>query len=157
MTRPIAGGCCCAFLMAFRIFGQPAPEAFEVASVKIHEGPLTRILGFSSSGPRVAMEGYPAIGLVMEAFNLKNYQVSFAGPVPGGDDTYYDIVAIAAGNRTPGRDEFRHMLQTLLAERFHLKTHHEMKEIRFTRWSWVNADPGLWRVRPAQVSRPTTE
>ena len=52
-----------------------APVAFEVAAIHPHQGPLHTIMGFSSSGPRLRLEGYNQIQLVMEAYNLKPYQV----------------------------------------------------------------------------------
>ena len=130
MIRPI-GSASLIVLMTSGVFGQsaPPPRAFEVASVKPHQGPLSRIFDFSSSGPRVTLQAYPPIGLIMEAYNLKNYQVTFAASVPQPDYTYYDIVAKAEGNGAPTRNEFRQMLQTLLAERFNLKVHREMKEM----------------------------
>lgn len=87
---------------------------------------------FSSSGPRLTLEAYPAVGLIREAYNLESYQVSFAASVsqPKGnyyDIMYYDIVARAGG--APTRGEFRQMLRTLLAERFNLKVHRESKEM----------------------------
>src|SRR5580704_9384600 len=101
---------------AARLLAQstPQPLAFDVASVRIHNGPLTRIFDFSTSGSRMTLVAYPAVGLITEAFNLKGYQVSFAGSDLRQDETYYDIVANAPGDRIPTRDEFRQMLQTLL-------------------------------------------
>jgi len=116
-------------LMSSAVCGQPAPpRAFEVASIRPHEGPLHTILGFSSSGTRVMLEGYLPVYLVMEAYKLKIYQVSFAPSAPHPDDDYYDIVAKAEGDGAPTRDEFRPMLQKLLADRFNLKFHREMQE-----------------------------
>ncbi len=130
MSRLIGGACLIAVTVSSAV-GQsaPAPLAFEVASVRPHDGPLSRIFDFSSSGARVTLVAYPAIGLIMEAYNFENYQVSFDTSVPLRDDIYYDIVAKAAGSGTPTRSEFRQMLKTLLAERFNLKVHHEMKEM----------------------------
>jgi hypothetical protein len=63
--------------------------AFEVASIRPHQGPLRTIMGFDSSGPRLRLEGYTLLGLIMEAYNLRNYQVSMAT----GDDTFFDVAA----------------------------------------------------------------
>lgn len=104
--------------------------AFEVASIHPHQGPLSRIMDFSSSGPRVRIEGYNLRALVMEAYNLRNFQVSMSMPGIKDDeqqDTNYDIVAIAPEGTAPTREEFRRMLQTLLADRFQLKAHMEKK------------------------------
>ena len=129
MVQPV-GGASLIILMSAVVFGQSAsaPPAFEVASVKPHQGQLSQILGFSSSGPRLTLEAYPLKGLIMEAFNLKNYQVSFAASVPEPDGAYYDVVAKAEGDGARKRSEFRQMLQTLLAERFRLIVHREMRE-----------------------------
>lgn len=111
--------------------GQTTPprRAFEVASIRLRQGPVSRAVQFSASGPRLTLEAYPAFYLIAEAYDLKPYQLSFAASVsqPEGD-TYYDIAAKAEGDGTPTRREFRQMLQTLLAERFKLKVHREMKE-----------------------------
>jgi uncharacterized protein (TIGR03435 family) len=42
---------------------------------------------------------------------------------------YYDIEAKAEGTGARNRDEFRPMLQALLADRFHLKYHRDMREM----------------------------
>jgi uncharacterized protein (TIGR03435 family) len=131
MTRPLVG----VLLLFAPGFGQLPPQpAFEVASVKPLEGLRGQMYAFSSSGPRVRYTAYAAIHLVMEAYNLKDYQVTFApnAPPPSGGEygmAYYDVEAKAEGDRARTRDEFRPMLQTLLAGRFRLRVHREMKEI----------------------------
>jgi uncharacterized protein (TIGR03435 family) len=118
------------FLAALSLFGQstPPPRAFEVASVRPHQGPMPRI-DITTSGPRLNAEAEAVFGLIMYAYNLKRYQLSLAGPNVQVDDTFYDIVAKAEGDGAPTGDEFRQMLQTLLADRFKLKVHREMKEM----------------------------
>jgi uncharacterized protein (TIGR03435 family) len=66
----------------------------------------------------------------MEAYNLKNYQVTLSKTVPRAlaYGTYYDVLAEADADRTPTKAEFRQMLQGLLAERCNLTLHREMKE-----------------------------
>jgi uncharacterized protein (TIGR03435 family) len=66
--------------------------------------------------------------LIRWGYNLKAYQVSFA-PSVSPPDVYYDIFAKAEGYALPTREEFRQMLQTLLADRFKLKVHRESKEM----------------------------
>jgi uncharacterized protein (TIGR03435 family) len=116
-------------LMASGVCGQKAqpPKAFEVASVKVHDGPLT-VFDVSTSGTRLTARAETLNGLVMWAYNLKNYQVSYA-PSISGANVFYDIFAKAEGDAVPTRDEFRQMLQTLLADRFNLKVHREAKEM----------------------------
>jgi hypothetical protein len=67
----IFAGCC-------EAFGQsaPAPRAFDVASIKPRQAPIPRI-NISTSGPRLIVEGYTVFRLILEAYNLKNHQVSF--------------------------------------------------------------------------------
>lgn len=131
MTRLLFG---MLFLFASAFGQSSSPPAFEVASVKPVEGLRGRMYDFSSSGPRVRYIAYATVHLVMEAYNVKNYQVTFAPrtPLPSGGEygtAYYDIEAKAEGDRARTRDEFRPMLQTLLADRFKLRVHREMKEI----------------------------
>jgi uncharacterized protein (TIGR03435 family) len=113
------------------LFAQPAPE-FEVASIRPHQPPLHTIMGLTISGPRITMEGYTVAMLIMEAYHLKGaWQVSFAAS-PGNDDqlsAYYDVVARASGDGARSRDEFRKMLQALLADRFKVSIHHDTKTI----------------------------
>jgi uncharacterized protein (TIGR03435 family) len=100
--------------------------AFEVASIHPHQGEIQRFMDFSSSGPRVRLEGYNLRGLIMEAYNIRNFQVSVTA-TDAQPDTNYDIVAVAPEGTAPTRDEFRRMLQTLLADRFQLKAHIEKR------------------------------
>ena len=109
-------------------FGQSKPPAFEVASIRAHPGPLSRIADFRASGPRLSLEGYSAYLLILEAYDVKNYQVAMASSnLPAND--YYDIAAKAEGDGFPTRGQFREMLKTLLTDRFGLKIHREMREL----------------------------
>jgi uncharacterized protein (TIGR03435 family) len=44
-------------------------------------------------------------------------------------DLFYDVAAKADGDIPPTTDEFREMMQSLLAERFQLKTHRERQDV----------------------------
>jgi uncharacterized protein (TIGR03435 family) len=113
-------------------WGQVArrPQAFEVAAVKAHEGPLNAMYTFSSSGPRATYQGYTVTYLIMEAFKLKGYRVSLGlSPPDWYSSVYYDIFAKAEGDAPLSRNDFRPMMQSLLAERFHLRFHREQKEM----------------------------
>ena len=113
----------------FEALGQLGPpRAFEVASVKVQQGPLRSIADFKPSGQRLSLGGYNAVLLILEAYGVKNYQVSASPNLPMSDP-FYDIAAKAEGDGSPTRAEFRQMLQTLLADRFQLKVHKEMREI----------------------------
>jgi uncharacterized protein (TIGR03435 family) len=118
MTRRLAA-------MAAAICAFAAGATFEAASIRVHEGATPRILDYSSSGPRLKLEAYTIEGLILEAYHLKSYQIVY----PQADSTFYDIVAKAEGDEAPTREQFRPLLQSLLAERFGLKFHHETKEM----------------------------
>lgn len=106
-----------------------AARSFEVASIRVHAGPLQRVAGFSSSGARLTLEGYNRRQLIMEAYDLKSYQVSIPDAI-SQQDTYFDISANAEDRGTaPTKSDFRLMLQTLLAQRFNLKVHAEKQEM----------------------------
>jgi hypothetical protein len=94
----LIGGSSLIFLTVSVVFGQSAqpPRAFEVASVKVHDG-LPQSMGISTSGATLTAEAETVNGLVMWAYNLKNYKISFARSI-SGDDVFYDIFAKAEGN-----------------------------------------------------------
>lgn len=102
---------------------------FELASIRPHLGPLRVMEDFSSSGPSLTLEGYNRKALIMEAYKLKDYQVSISES-DSQPDTYFDIAALSEGNASPTRAEFRQSLQSLLAQRFNLKLHSATKEMR---------------------------
>ena len=105
MMRWIVGIGCMATAAQLPAQSTPQPLAFDVASVRIHTGPLTRIFDFSTSGSRMTLVACPATGLITEAYNLKGYQVTFRTSDLRQDETYYDIIANAPEGRipTPGR------------------------------------------------------
>ena len=77
------------------------------------------------------IESYTLSGLVKEAYDLQNYQYQWTAATPPlmqSSEILYDITAKAEGDGAPTRDQFRQMLQTLLADRFKLKVHREQVE-----------------------------
>jgi uncharacterized protein (TIGR03435 family) len=116
-----------------------APLAFEVASVRQHvikEGFIRRAPSSNLqcppfhcgiSGTRFTEEVASLKDLIMDAYNLKEFQIS--GLPTWGDSArdVFDIAAKVEGNRTPTPDHVRRMLQTLLADRFQLRFHHETR------------------------------
>ena len=132
----------CALLIGSLQAQSDVPLAFEVASIKPHAIPGGGFLRRPASnnlrcppfkcgisGNRFNEEGASLVDLIMDAYNLKRFQVS--GLPPWGDSgrDVYDIAATVEGNRTPTVAEARQMLQTLLADRFQLKFHREKKEL----------------------------
>jgi len=117
-------------LAASALYAQPTPPpAFEVASIRLHQGPVRNMADFSSSGPRITYGCFNAFQLVVEAYNLKNFQVSPGPKLQLDYKDYYEIAALAPGSAAVTRDEARRMLQSLLADRFKLQVHREPREL----------------------------
>ncbi len=111
---------------------------FEVASVREHEGGVRELGGFSSFGNRVEYRGFGIAMLILEAWNGQGDVVA-SPDLPSSVRIYpmmdvgrsagvYEIVALAPEGTTPTRDEFRVMLQGLLADRFKVAIHREKRE-----------------------------
>lgn len=132
----------CWMLGAFAVVGSaqptsPASATFEVASVKQLEEtsrpgqPDLSFVGtagkpFKIAGTRVTIQG-TARALIEAAYDVKDYQIS---KVPEwADNLLYVVTAKTPGEVEPGQDQFRPMLQALLAERFRLKFHRDAKEL----------------------------
>ncbi|MDE3194727.1 MAG: TIGR03435 family protein [Acidobacteriota bacterium] len=112
------------------VCAQSAPSpVFEVASIRKHDGPLHSIGAYSASGLRLTLGAYNFRLLIMEAFHLRNDQVYFPAGVDAYDQDFYDIAAEAPGPPLPTTEALQHMLQSLLADRFALKTHRETREL----------------------------
>jgi uncharacterized protein (TIGR03435 family) len=120
--------------------------AFEVASVKV-SSPGSRA-GFGG-GPGTSSPGQyhfnaaMLTGLIMDAYQVQDFQVVSKSNL---ERDRFDVVAKVPAGAT--RDQFRTMLQNLLAERFHLKLHHETREL--PGWELVVAKSGL-KIKESQV------
>jgi uncharacterized protein (TIGR03435 family) len=65
----------------------------------------------------------------MDAYQLKGrYQISGGPSWLDSDSDRFNIAAIALGDKAPSPENVRLMLQSLLADRFQLKVHREIKE-----------------------------
>jgi uncharacterized protein (TIGR03435 family) len=128
-------------------------QSFEVASVRLHEK-LGGTIGLSTSGPRLTAEAKTVQSLIMYAWELKSYQVPESPVLRPFGDSFYDITAKAAGDFTPSPADFRKMMQALLADRFGLRFHREIRELPVyalvvdragpkLRASSANADPAI--------------
>ena len=116
---------CLALLFASAALAQTAaPPAFEVASVKLSPPITTKEgkerVGVTVSGDRVEINFASLAELVRIAYGVKAFQV--AGP----DRERYDVQAKMPGGATA--DQMPELLQTLLAERFHLALHRENRD-----------------------------
>ena len=81
----------------------PKPQEFEVASIRVYPQPWRVLHEFSAAGSRLTLQGYELRDLIIEAYNLKNYQLRFATAPPGPSDqpTFYNIAAKASGDAAP--------------------------------------------------------
>jgi uncharacterized protein (TIGR03435 family) len=143
-------------------WNQPAKPAFEVASVKIHEFPpgMTGLqIGGPSSlqirGNRVTTFGTLGM-LVMAAYNLRLHQVSGDPDWTDreGNPLVFDIQAKAEGG-VLATDQARQMTQALLADRFRLTVHQEMKEIPVYELMVDKKGPKLKETVPGTESKST--
>lgn len=102
-----------------------APSVFEVASIKSNNSPGQNSVQF---GPdTLTIIHLPLVNILIQAYGLPPEQMSF-GPFDRLFEKRYDIVAKAAGR--VHRSQMRLMLQTLLADRFHMVVHHEQKLVQ---------------------------
>ena len=123
LTLPFAHA---AAVLAHAGAADDARPAFEVASIRLHQGPVTKV-DLSISGSRVTVFAYTTAELIGDAYNLKEYQVAGIAGWAGADR--YDIAAKAEGDDELALDKIRPLLQTLLADRFQLQTHRETREM----------------------------
>jgi uncharacterized protein (TIGR03435 family) len=113
------------------MFGQaPVQPAFEVASIKLSPPPdggraFSGIRGGPGSDDplHATFTRMRLGGIISYAYDLKPYEFDQTDPRYRLDD--FDISVTIPENTT--REQFRLMLRTLLAERFHLRIHREKK------------------------------
>ena len=128
--------------------------AFEVASVKpaphlrtptfpLDEGPLFRTGSGENPHGRLSV-AFPVsmyIGFAYKLMLSSDQRQAMYAHLPKWVDTdYFEIDAKAAGN--PTKDQMRLMMQSLLAERFHLAAHYEMQEMPV--YALTPIKPGKW-------------
>jgi uncharacterized protein (TIGR03435 family) len=109
----------------FRAFSQStpatAPPAFEVASVKPNKSGARRS-GVKTDPAKLTGTNATLKQLILYAYDLPGYRVSGQGWI---ETERYDVRAKAESPAS--KEQIRLMLQTLLADRFKLKFHHETK------------------------------
>jgi uncharacterized protein (TIGR03435 family) len=130
--------------------------AFEVASVKPAPPPDSSGMHVNSDGgpgtPRP--ERYTAVnldfaGFVMYAYDIKRFQIS--GPDWIRTERY-NVSAIVPPHAT--REQFRLMLQNLLAERFALKIHWENRTMPIYELAVAKGGPKLEETKPDEPVDP---
>ncbi len=125
-----------AVLAAVGLFGQSAnPSAFEVASVRPHGPTVFRALRDETGPGRFVRGNVKVKDLVGWAYDFQFYQVA------GGPDWFnsqelrsnrYDVEAKIDQTATGGKvdlQQIKLMVQSLLADRFQLRVHREMREL----------------------------
>jgi uncharacterized protein (TIGR03435 family) len=99
--------------------------SFDVASVK-PANPNAVGSNTDSDPGRVTMQNVTLKRCIMRAYEVPDLQIT-GGP-KWLDESRYDVEARA--DHPAGYAELNQMLQTLLAERFHLKLHHETRSLQ---------------------------
>jgi uncharacterized protein (TIGR03435 family) len=142
-TRPLTGPAALAataliFAAAYGLFAQAvaAPTSFDVVSIKPNNLSGGEVHEHNSPGRLNA--SMTARHLIQDAFGIKDFQIS-GGPAWLGNDNY-DFVATTAAPIKLSDKVLEPLLQSLLADRFHLKYHRETKE--FPVYSLVTAKNG---------------
>jgi uncharacterized protein (TIGR03435 family) len=136
-----------------------AKPAFEVASIR--QLPQTLPPGqvdlsfvgtggqpFKIAGNRITMRA-TLRAFIAAAYNLKEYQVT--GEPAWGDSVIYNITAKSPGEEIPTQEQVRLMFQSLLADRFQLKLHHDTKEMSVFHLSIAKPMPAFTPAGPDET------
>ncbi len=103
-----------------------APQSFEVASIRRNLSGSQNTQINVSDGGRVTITNASLKTLIRNAYGILSFQL--AGE-PGWIDTeMYDIEARTGSSEKISQEQLKLLLQSLLADRFHLKVHLEMRE-----------------------------
>ena len=100
-------------------------QAFEVATIKVNTSNSRRNVDFGAD--TLTIFNLPLMNILIQAYDVPGEQISL-GTFELLFHERYDIVAKAA--QRVRRDQMRLMLQTLLADRFHLAVHREQKLVQ---------------------------
>ena len=107
---------------------QTLPKEFDVATIKPNAANDNRFMIRPLPGGGLTISGVPLKMLIMEAYDVRAFQVSGG---PGWMSTErWDIEAKAEGvqGQLPIGQTLK-MLQALITDRFHLEVHHETKDM----------------------------
>lgn len=112
------------------------PPAFEVASVKSQPWTGEGSVGiFTIKGNTLAVDHADLYILIDFAYGVKTDETRISGGPAWAQhgiltaSSLYQVAARTAAGATPTKEQFRLMMQTLLADRFQLKIHHVTKDI----------------------------
>ena len=122
MTRTVL---CAGLLATVTLHGQtPGPLAFEVASIKPNNSGSTRSGSSISSTGRYEGTNLTLHGLIQDAYRVREFQIVGGPDWIKGDR--FDV--IGKPSETAPSESLRDMLRTLLADRFKLVVHQEIRE-----------------------------
>jgi len=146
--------------LAILIVAQAAvAQTFEVASIKQAPPPCggRQMVGMtggpgSTDQTRVRFSNVTLRSLVESAYGVAYYQVS--GP-EWTDDLRYELIATLAKDTT--KEQFRIMLQNLLAERFKLSIHRESKTMALYALTIAKGGPKLRKPLPDEPAPADTQ
>jgi uncharacterized protein (TIGR03435 family) len=98
--------------------------AFEVVSIhrNLHGGDARTDI----TPGRLTMNNASLRTLIRTGYDIQNFQ--FAGGPSWLDSESYDIAAIAPDHADLSREQYRALVKTMLADRFHLKVHWETRQ-----------------------------
>jgi uncharacterized protein (TIGR03435 family) len=133
--------------------------AFEVASIRSHTGEVTFSADPALRGSQVRGTASTLLDMIEVAYGVRPEQIS------GGPDWVrkdrFDLEAKVPGSTPPTPDQFRAMMQNLLAERFQLKVHPETKQVAIYALtvdrSGSKLKPSASRTMPTGFVRATAE
>jgi uncharacterized protein (TIGR03435 family) len=100
-------------------------QTFEVASIKQNNSPSTTMKFPFPSGGRFTGTNLSLKTLISFAYSVQGFGI--AGAPAWLNSDRYDVNAQAADTNV-GTEQYRRMLQALLADRFKLQAHHESRE-----------------------------
>ena len=129
------------------------PE-FEVTSIRrnVSSDPV-RVGVQTLPGGRVVALKVTLNNLIQEAYGVKNYQI--VGDPGWARSEYYNIDAKMVGDRTVNYQEVGPAIQSLLAERFQLKLHHDTRDVPAYALVRAKNGPKLKPSAPDAVSKTT--
>ena len=120
--RTVRAVCCLALLSGAAAYGQG--PTFEAVSIKTNRSGESRS-SFRGSLSGISVTNQTVIDIIRNVWNVNRLQI-VGGPSWVGEDRF-DIEAKASGKAN--RDELVAMMKTMLAERFSLGLHQEMRPI----------------------------
>jgi uncharacterized protein (TIGR03435 family) len=124
-------------LLAYLLFAGAQRPSFEAASIKPSQstepGMMLRVL----PGGHLKGVHLTPLQMITVAWNLQKHQVS--SRIDWLSNDYFDLDATAG--HPAGEPELRLMMQTLIEERFHLKSHRESRQM--TIYSLVESKKGV--------------